>query len=73
MNQPATSSEFFLNSDKPAALELPDIGEDSLRLLKSDPPTFEQQIAHARMLMRWRREQGLVEPECPRNPAQFEL
>lgn len=36
-------------------------------------PTFEQQLAHAVMLRRWRREQGLPDACPPANSCRFRL
>jgi hypothetical protein len=41
--------------------------------MEEAPPTFEQQLAHAAMLRRWRREQGLPDDHPPANPKRFTL
>jgi len=37
------------------------------------PVTWKMQMVHARMLLRWRREQNLSDEEPPRNPEPFVL
>jgi hypothetical protein len=42
--------------------------------LKSHPsPTFEQQIAHARWLLAWRRSKGIPDDHPPRQLDRFEM
>jgi hypothetical protein len=54
--------------------DLPEITAADEAFLKSHPaPTFEQQIAHARWLLAWRRSRGLPDDHPPRQHEQFEM
>lgn len=71
MSKPDPSSSDT-SKDEPR-LNLPEFCEESLRLMETPPPTLAEQIAHAQMLIRWRREQGLPPDDPPRNPEPFRL
>jgi hypothetical protein len=54
--------------------ELPVITAADEAFLKSHPaPTFEQQIAHARWLLAWRRSRGIPDDHPPRQRERFEI
>ena len=57
--------------ERDSLLDLPEFSEESCRLMEGPPPTFEQQLAHAAMLRRWRREQGLPDDHPPSNADRF--
>jgi hypothetical protein len=53
---------------------LPDLTAADEAFLKSHPsPTFEQQIAHARWLLAWRRSRGIPDDHPPRQHERFEI
>jgi hypothetical protein len=54
--------------------DLPAITAADEAFLKSHPaPTFEQQIAHARWLLAWRRSRGIPDAHPPRQHERFEM
>lgn len=54
-------------------LSFPDFSEETCRLMESSAPSFEQQLAHAEMLLRWRLLQGLPDDRVTGNPEPFKL
>jgi hypothetical protein len=60
-----TGGDFF---------DLPEVTDADEAFLKSHPaPTFEQQIAHARWLLAWRRSRGIPDDHPPRQHERFEM
>jgi hypothetical protein len=54
--------------------DLPEVTAADEAFLKSHPlPTFEQQIAHARWLLAWRRSRGIPDDHPPRQHERFEM
>jgi hypothetical protein len=54
--------------------DLPEITAADEAFLNSHPtPTFEQQIAHARWLLAWRRSRGIPDDHPPRQHERFEM
>ena len=66
----ATEAEPY---DRPSSdLGLPEVSEESIRLMEGrPPPTFAEQIAHARMLLAWRNGRPADHP--PRQRERFEM
>ncbi len=50
--------------------ELPSLPPE-LADARTPPPTFEEQLAHAQLLLSWRETQGLESPHPPRNAERF--
>jgi len=66
-SSPCTSAEEKISDD----LELPEVSKDSAHLIDSrPPPTFAEQIAHARMLLKWKN--GAAD-HPPRQHERFEM
>jgi hypothetical protein len=76
---PTKKSESSFSAPSPEQsggdfFELPEITAADEAFLKSHPaPTFEQQIAHARWLLAWRRSRGIPDDHPPRQCERFEI
>jgi hypothetical protein len=54
--------------------DLPEVTvADDVFLKRHPSPTFEQQIAHARWLLAWRRSRGIPDEHPPRQLERFEM
>ncbi len=74
MMKPVSSSKPSLKvDDDTAVLRFPDFSEETCRLMGSPAPSFEQQIAHATMLLRWRQAQGIPDDRMEGNSEPFRL
>lgn len=75
MMKPALYSNPSLEVSDPSGdlLSFPDFSEQTCRLMESPAPSFEQQLAHAAMLLRWKAARGLPDDRVPGNPEPFEL
>ena len=68
-----TSKKSAEPLDDNLVLDLPVMSDEACRLMEHEAPSFEQQMAHAAMLRRWRMMQSLPIPHPPRNPDRFTL
>jgi hypothetical protein len=69
-----SSSAPFTDQSGGDFFDLPEITAADEAFLKSHPsPTFEQQIAHARWLLEWRRSRGIPDDRPPRQLERFEM
>lgn len=67
--KPETSSTHT-SADKTGGLEFSEFSEESTRLMEDrPPPTFAEQIAHARMLLSWKK--GAPPDHPPRQDKPF--
>lgn len=61
-----------ISADGKAEFEFPELSPESTRLMESrPPPSFAEQIAHARMLLSWSKGRPADHP--PRQDARFEM
>lgn len=66
------ASSPHTSSDNQAALEFPEVSQESTRLIEDrPPPSFAEQIAHAQMLLSWKKGQPAEHP--PRQNVRFEM
>jgi len=69
--KPEASSPDTSTEEK-SDLEFPEISQESMRLMDDRlPPSFAEQIAHARMLLSWKKGQPSDHP--PRQGVRFEM
>ena len=73
--KPVTCSDPTLGRDDKSTvlLDLPAFSEETCRLMESPAPTFQQQLAHAAMLLRWQQARGLQADRMDGNPRRFSL
>jgi hypothetical protein len=66
------ASSTHTSADEETGLEFPEISQESIRLMEDrPPPSFTEQIAHARMLLSWKKGQPADHP--PRQSVPFEM
>lgn len=71
MKKPAISSPPTL-IEEPSDLGFPKVSPASVRLMEDrPPPSFAEQIAHARMLLAWKNGRPVEHP--PRQSERFEM
>jgi len=62
----------YTSADETDGLGLPEVSQESTRLMEDrPPPSFAEQIAHARMLLSWKKGRPADHP--PRQCDRFEM
>ncbi len=66
------ASSNYTSADTKQDLGFPEVSQDSTRMMEDRPkPSFAEQIAHARMLLSWKKGRPADHP--PRQSARFEM
>jgi hypothetical protein len=66
------ASSLHTSTDTQTGLGFPEVSQESTRLIEDRPaPSFDEQIAHARMLLSWKK--GQPDDHPPRQCARFEM